>query len=68
MNKYLPTFVSPTEVLDGAIISGSFMPASSKWSTYEMQNFPIIKELFAEDGKSLNLSLIHISFTLTLVA
>lgn len=54
MNKYLPTFVSPTEVLDGAIISGSFMPASSKWSTYEMQNFPIIKELFAEDGKSLN--------------
>lgn len=54
MNKYLPTFVSPTEVLDGAIISGSFMPSSSKWSTYEMQNFPIIKELFAEDGKSIN--------------
>jgi glycine reductase len=54
MNKYLPTFVSPTEVLDGALISGSFMPASSKWSTYEMQNFPTIKELFAEDGKTLN--------------
>lgn len=54
MNKYLPTFVSPTEVLDGALISGSFMPSSSKWSTYEMQNFPTIKELFAEDGKSLN--------------
>ena len=30
------------------------MPASSKWSKYEMQNFPTIKELFAEDGKSLN--------------
>lgn len=54
MNKYLPTFLSPTEVLDGCIISGSFMPSSSKWSTYEMQNFPTIKELFAEDGKSLN--------------
>lgn len=54
MNKYLPTFVSPTEILDGAMISGSFMPSSSKWSTYEMQNFPTIKELFAEDGKSLN--------------
>ncbi len=54
MNKYLPTFVSPTEVFDGAIISGSFMPSSSKWSTYEMQNFPIIKELFAEDGKTIN--------------
>ena len=54
MNKYLPTFVSPTEVLDGAMISGSFMPSGAKWSTYEMQNFPTIKELFAEDGKSLN--------------
>lgn len=54
MNKYLPTFLSPTEVLDGCIISGSFMPSSSKWSTYEMQNFPTIKELFAEDGKTLN--------------
>jgi glycine reductase len=54
LNKFLPTYVSPTEVMDGALISGSFMPASSKWSTYEMQNFPTIKELFAEDGKSFN--------------
>ena len=54
MNRYLPSFVRPTEVLDGMMISGSFMPSSSKWSTYEFQNFPTIKELFAEDGKSLN--------------
>ena len=54
MNRYLPSFVSPTEVLDGMMSSGSFMPSSSKWSTYEFQNFPTIKELFAEDGKSLN--------------
>lgn len=54
MNKYLPSFVSPTEVLDGAIISGSFMPCSSKWSTYDFQNFPTIRELMAEDGKTLN--------------
>ena len=54
MNRYLPSFVSPTEVLDGMMISGSFMPSSSKWSTYEFQNFPTIKELFAENGKSLN--------------
>ena len=54
MNRYLPSCVSPTEVLDGMMISGSFMPSSSKWSTYEFQNFPTIKELFAEDGKSLN--------------
>lgn len=54
MNKYVPTFMNPTEVLDGAMISGSFMPASSKWSTYDMQNFPTIKELFKEHGKSIN--------------
>ena len=54
MNKYVPTFMNPTEVLDGAMISGSFMPASSKWSTYDMQNFPTIKELFKEHGKTIN--------------
>ena len=54
MNKFLPTYVSPTEVFDGAIISGSFMPASSKWSTYEFQNFPLIKELYKHDGVDYN--------------
>lgn len=54
MNKYLPSYVSPTEVFDGAMISGSFMPASSKWSTYEMQNFPTLKELMRHDGKEFN--------------
>lgn len=54
MNKYVPSFMNPNEVLDGAIISGSFMPCSSKWSTYDFQNFPTIKELYKEHGKSLN--------------
>ena len=54
MNKYVPTFMHPNEVLDGAIISGSFMPASSKWSTYDFQNFPTIRELYKEHGKSIN--------------
>ena len=54
MNKYVPTFMSPTEVLDGALISGSFMPCSSKWCTYDFQNFPTIRELMAEHGKTLN--------------
>lgn len=54
MNKYVPTFMHPNEVLDGALISGSFMPSSSKWSTYDFQNFPTIKELYKEHGKSLN--------------
>lgn len=54
MNKYVPTFMHPNEVFDGAMISGSFMPASSKWSTYDFQNFPTIKELYKEHGKSIN--------------
>jgi len=54
MNKYVPSFMNPNEVLDGALISGSFMPSSSKWSTYDFQNFPTIKELYKEHGKSIN--------------
>lgn len=54
MNKFVPTFMHPNEVLDGALISGSFMPSSSKWATYDFQNFPTIKELYKEHGKSIN--------------
>ncbi len=53
-NRMLPTFMHPNEVLDGAMISGSFMPCSSKWSTYDFQNFPIIKRLYKEHGKTVN--------------
>ena len=54
INRMLPTFMSATEILDGAVISGSFMPCSSKWSTYDMMNAPIIKELYAAHGKTIN--------------
>ncbi|CQR71140.1 Betaine reductase complex component B subunit alpha [Sporomusa ovata DSM 2662] len=53
-NRMLPTFMHPNEVLDGAMISGSFMPCSSKWSTYDFQNFPMIKRLYQEHGKTVN--------------
>ncbi len=54
-NRMLPTFMHPNEVLDGAVISGSFMPCSSKWSTYDFQNFPpMIRRLYEEHGKTLN--------------
>lgn len=54
MNHFLPTFIHPNEVLDGALVDGSFMPCSSKWSTYDYQNHPTIKELMKEHGKSIN--------------
>ena len=54
MNRMLPTVMHPNEVLDGAIVSGSFMPVSSKWSTYDFQNCPNIKALYNEHGKTIN--------------
>lgn len=54
MNRMLPTVMHPNEVLDGAIVSGSFMPVSSKWSTYDFQNCPNIKTLYKEHGKTIN--------------
>lgn len=54
LNHFVPTFMHPNEVLDGALISGSFMPCSSKWATYDFQNFPIIKELYNKHGKEIN--------------
>lgn len=54
LNHMLPTFMHPNEVLDGAVVSGSFMPASSKWSTYDMQNCENIKALYKEHGKTIN--------------
>ncbi|PID28276.1 MAG: betaine reductase [Candidatus Cloacimonadota bacterium] len=54
LNNFVPTFMHPNEVLDGALISGSFMPCSSKWSTYDFQNFPTIKELYSRHGKEIN--------------
>ncbi|MBN2897573.1 MAG: glycine/sarcosine/betaine reductase component B subunit [Clostridia bacterium] len=54
LNHFVPTLVHPNEVLDGAFISGSFMPCSSKWSTYDFQNNPTIKRLYSEHGKTVN--------------
>ena len=53
-NHMLPTFMHPNEVLGGAMVSGSFMPCSSKWSTYDFQNFPMIRRLYEEHGKTIN--------------
>jgi glycine reductase len=53
-NHIVPTLINPNEILDGAMVSGSFMPSSSKWSTYDFQNFPLIKRLYNEHGNTLN--------------
>ena len=53
-NHILPTFMHPNELLDGCMVSGSFMPTSSKISTYEFATNPMIKKLYEQHGKTIN--------------
>lgn len=53
-NHMLPTLLHPNELLDGALVSGSFMPVSSKISSYEHCNNPTVKRLMREHGKTIN--------------
>ena len=53
-NHILPTFMHPNEILDGAVVSGSFMPVSSKISTWEHCNNPMVKRLMKEHGNTIN--------------
>ncbi|OPY15184.1 MAG: Glycine reductase complex component B subunits alpha and beta [Syntrophus sp. PtaB.Bin001] len=46
----LPTLISPTEVMDGALVSGNCVSACDKNTTYHHQNNPIVRELFRQDG------------------
>ena len=50
----LSTMMNPTEVMDGAIVSGNCVSACDKNTTYHHQNNPVIEDLFAEHGKTLN--------------
>ncbi len=52
--KIIPTVLYPTEVMDGAILSGNCVSACDKNTTYHHQNNPIIKNLYAEHGKTIN--------------
>jgi len=50
----LTTLISPTEIMDGAIISGNCVSACDKNTTYHHQNNPVIEDLFEAHGKTLN--------------
>ena len=54
VKKILPTFLYPTEVMDGAIISGNCVSACDKNTTFHHLNNPVIDDLFARHGKELN--------------
>ena len=52
--KILPTILEPTETMDGAIVSGNCVSACDKNPTYVHQNNPVVEDLFAQHGKTLN--------------
>jgi len=54
MKQSITTMLSPTETMDGAILSGNCVSACDKNTTYHHQNNPVIEDLFNEHGKSLN--------------
>ena len=52
--RSLTTIINPTETMDGAIISGNCVSACDKNTTYHHQNNPVVANLFAAHGKTLN--------------
>ncbi len=50
----IATLIYPTETMDGAIVSGNCVSACDKNTTYHHLNNPVIHDLFAEHGKTLN--------------
>lgn len=52
--RTLPTIINPTELMDGAIISGNCVSACDKNTTYHHLNNPVVKDMFDQHGKTLN--------------
>ena len=52
--RTLSTIMNPTEGMDGAILSGNCVSACDKNTTYHHLNNPVVKDLFAQHGKTLN--------------
>jgi sarcosine reductase len=52
--KIIPTFIYPTEIFDGAIVSGNCVSACDKNPSYVHMNHPIIEDLYERHGKDYN--------------
>lgn len=52
--KIIPTFIYPTEVFDGAIVSGNCVSACDKNPSYVHMNHPVIEDLYERHGKDYN--------------
>jgi len=52
--RTLSTILNPTEVMDGAIVSGNCVSACDKNTTYHHLNNPVIHDMFEQHGKTIN--------------
>ncbi len=51
---FVPTLMYPTEIMDGAIISGNCVAPCDKVTTYHHFHNPVIEDLYRHHGKDLN--------------
>ncbi len=54
MKQSLTTILYPTELMDGAVVSGNCVSACDKNTTYHHLNNPVVRDLYAKHGKELN--------------
>lgn len=66
--EIIPTILQPTEIMDGAIVSGNCVSACDKQTTFHHQNNPIIRELYKKHGKEINFVGVIISNVSTTLA
>ena len=52
--KIVPTILYPTEIMDGAIVSGNCVSSCDKNTTYHHLNNPVVKAMYEQHGKEIN--------------
>ncbi len=52
--QIVPTILYPTEMMDGAVVSGNCVSACDKNTTYHHINNPVIRNLYKKHGKDIN--------------
>ena len=52
--RTISTLIYPTEIMDGAIISGNCVSACDKNTTYHHLNNPVVHDMFEAHGKTMN--------------
>lgn len=52
--QMVPTFMYPTEIMDGAIVSGNCVAPCDKVTTYHHLHNPVVEDCFRHHGKDIN--------------